>query len=141
LLRRQRRIPRSSRSGPLGADYTHVSLDGSEKAQNASKRSCGTEISSRFAPRLGDPSAHACHTSAVATELAAFFGTDNVSFSLDSRVTGTTREYDRFRDAVKDVDLARVLAGFHFRNSDQEGSVLRREVGRYVTNHFFQPLG
>jgi hypothetical protein len=87
------------------------------------------------------PSAHACHTTAVAEALAAFFGTDNVAFSLDSRVTGTTREYDRFREAVKDVNRARVLAGFHFRNSDQEGSNLGRKVGRYVGGHFFQPLG
>jgi hypothetical protein len=77
----------------------------------------------------------------VAEALQAFFGTDNVPFTLDSRVTGTTRAYDRFHEAVKDVNLARVLAGFHFRNSDQEGSNLGRKVGGYVTEHFFQPLG
>ena len=32
------------------------------------------------------PSAHACHTTAVATGLATFFGTDNVPLSLDSRI-------------------------------------------------------
>lgn len=48
--------------------------------------------------------------------------------------------YDRFHDAVKEVNQARVLAGFHFRNSDQEGSNLGRKVGHYVVNHFFQPL-
>jgi hypothetical protein len=83
------------------------------------------------------PSAHACHSTAVATALTAFFGTGQVSFTLDSRVTGTTRAYDRLHDAVKDVDWARVLAGFHFRNSDQEGSALGRHVGRYVTDHLF----
>jgi hypothetical protein len=87
------------------------------------------------------PSAHACHTTAVAKALAAFFGTDNVSFSLDSRVTGTTREYDGLRDAAKAVNLARVLVGFHFRNSDLEGSSLGRNVAGYVVDHFFQPLG
>jgi hypothetical protein len=86
------------------------------------------------------PSAHACHTTALAEALQAFFGTDKIAFSLDSRVTGTTREYDRFHDAVKEVNQARVLAGFHFRNSDQEGSNLGRKVGHYVVNHFFQPL-
>lgn len=84
-------------------------------------------------------SAHASHSTAVAEALDAFFSTNNVQFSLDSRVTGTTREYARFHDAVKDVNLARVLAGFHFRNSDQEGSNLGRKVGRYIAQHFFRP--
>ena len=43
---------------------------------------------------------------------------------LDSRVTATTRDYKRFHDAVKDVMSARTLAGFHFRNSCEEGSNL-----------------
>jgi hypothetical protein len=63
---------------------------------------------------------------------------DTTTFSLDSRVTGATRVC-RFHDVVKDVDLARVLAGFHFRNSDLEGSNLGRKVGGYVVDHFFGP--
>jgi hypothetical protein len=86
------------------------------------------------------PSAHACHSTAVAEALAGFFGTDRIQFSLDSRITGTTRTYARFREVVQDVDWARVLAGFHFRNSDQEGSNLGRTIGRYVANNYFQPL-
>ena len=75
-----------------------------------------------------------------AEALGAFFGTEAVRFSLDSRVTGTTRTYDRFHEVVKDVNQARVVAGFHFRNSDLEGSILGRKVADYVVNHFFQPL-
>ncbi len=86
------------------------------------------------------PAAHAFHSSAVAEALRAFFGTDKVTFSLDSRVTNTTREYDSFHNAVKDVNLARTLAGFHFRNSCEEGSQLGRDVGRYVDDHYFQPV-
>ena len=86
------------------------------------------------------PAAHCFHSSAVATVLAAFFGTDRVRFSLDSRVTQTTREYTGFRDAVRDVELARTLAGFHFRNSCLQGSNLGRTVGRYVVQHYFQPV-
>ena len=85
------------------------------------------------------PAAHAFHSSAVAKALATFFGTDKVAFSLDSRVTGTTRNYASFHDAVKDVELARVLAGFHFRNSTLEGSSLGRMVALYVADHYFQP--
>jgi hypothetical protein len=87
------------------------------------------------------PSAHACHSTAVAEALTSFFGTDKVQFSLDSRVTNTTRVYGSFHDVVKDVDWARVLVGFHFRNSDLQGTTLGRKVGRYVVEHDFQPLG
>jgi hypothetical protein len=86
------------------------------------------------------PSAHACHTTAITVALEGFFGTSAVSFSLDSLVTGETRYYERLKDAVQEVNRARVWAGFHFRNSDQEGSTLGRKVGRFVTEKFFQPL-
>jgi hypothetical protein len=84
------------------------------------------------------PAAHACHTSAVVTALQAFFGGDDVPFSLDSRVTGTTREFQRLHDAVDDVGVARILAGFHFRHSVDVGTQLGRSVGRYVAGHAFQ---
>jgi hypothetical protein len=86
------------------------------------------------------PSAHACHSTAVVEALDAFFGTDKVPFMLYSRVTHTTREYARLHDIVKDVDSARVLVGFHFRNSDLQGSALGRKVGRYVVDYYFQPV-
>jgi hypothetical protein len=56
-------------------------------------------------------------------------------------VTARTRTYNRLHDVVKDVDWARVLVGFHFRNSDLQGSALGRKVGRYVADHYhyFQP--
>jgi hypothetical protein len=86
------------------------------------------------------PSAHACHSGAVVAALDAFFGTDRVAFSLDSRATGTTQTYQRLRDVVKDVDWARVYVGFHYRSSDLVGSNLGRTVGRYVADHQFAPL-
>ncbi len=91
------------------------------------------------------PSAHACHSTAVVTALDAFFGTDKVQLTLDSRAPGLpagtqTRTYNRLSNAVQDVDLARVLVGFHFLQSDQQGSNLGRKIGRYVTNHYFKPL-
>jgi hypothetical protein len=92
------------------------------------------------------PSAHACHSTAVVEALDAFFGTDKIAFTLDSRAPGLTetartRTYDRLHDIVKDVDWARVLVGFHFRNSDLQGSALGRKVGRYVVDHYFEPIG
>jgi hypothetical protein len=86
------------------------------------------------------PSAHACHSGAVAGALGAFFGTDRIGLRIDSRVTGTIRQYRRLQDVVEDVNDARVLAGFHFRNSDQEGANLGRTVARFVAANFFRPV-
>ena len=86
------------------------------------------------------PSAHACHTTAIAEALASFFGPGRTSFWLDSLVTNETRHYERFKDAVKEVNNARVWAGFHFRYADEDGSKLGRKVARFVVTHFFQPL-
>jgi hypothetical protein len=86
------------------------------------------------------PSAHACHSSAVVAALDAFFGTDRIAFSLDSRVTGTTHVYARLHSVVDDVDLARVLVGFHFLSSDLTGAALGSKVGRYVARHDFRPI-
>ena len=53
-----------------------------------------------------------------------FFGTDEIPFTLDSRVTKTTRDYARLGDVVTDVVAARVLIGFLV------GARLGRMVGR-----------
>ena len=82
------------------------------------------------------PSAHACHSTGVVAALDAFFGTDKVPFTLDSRVTHTTHQYVRLHDVVKDVDWARVLVGFHFRSSDLQG-IGARDQGRSLRR---QPL-
>jgi hypothetical protein len=88
------------------------------------------------------PSGHACHSTAVVEALDAFFGTDKIALTLTSRAPGVinrTHTYTRLHDVVKEVDWARVLVGFHFRNSDLQGTSLGRKVARYVTDHYFQP--
>ncbi len=86
------------------------------------------------------PSAHACHTAAIAEALESFFGPSRLGFSVDSLVTGDTRYYQRLKDVVADVNNARVWAGFHFRFAQEDGSKLGRKVGRFVSANFFQPL-
>lgn len=86
------------------------------------------------------PSAHACHTTAVAEALESFFGPGRLPFSVDSLVTGETRHYTRFREVIPEVNNARVWAGFHFRYSQEDGSKLGRRVARFVARNFFQPL-
>jgi hypothetical protein len=86
------------------------------------------------------PSAHACHTSAIAEALESFFRRDRLRFSIDSLVTGETRRYKAFKDVVAEVNNARVWAGFHFRYSQEDGSRLGRKVARFVVRNFFLPL-
>ena len=84
------------------------------------------------------PSAHACHTTAVTEAVRTFFGSDRVRVTLDSRVTATSRSYDRLDQVVDEVNRARVLAGFHFRRSDDAGSHLGRLVANFVIERSFQ---
>ena len=86
------------------------------------------------------PSAHACHTDAVAEALQAFFGTDKVRSRSTVASPARLAAIHRFSDVVQDVNRARVLVGFHFRNSDQDGSALGRRVARYVVRHRFRQL-
>jgi hypothetical protein len=85
------------------------------------------------------PAAHACHTGAIVEALRTFFGTDDVRVSLDSQATGTTRSFNRLDEIVKEVEDARVFAGFHFRNSGVTGSRLGRDVARFVAARCFRP--
>jgi PAP2 superfamily len=86
------------------------------------------------------PSGHCCATSAFVHTLQNFFGTDKIAFSAHSNKSGTTRSFDRFSDALKEVIDARVWAGIHFRTADVQGSVLGNRVAHYLEKHYFQPV-
>ena len=83
------------------------------------------------------PSGHTCVTGAVVETLKNFFGTDSVSFSVFSPLTGTTRPFDRFSQMIKEIIDARVWAGIHFRTADTQGHVIGRKVAQYLITHDF----
>jgi PAP2 superfamily len=86
------------------------------------------------------PSGHACGTSAFIHTLQNFFGTDKIAFSAFSNKSGTTRSFDRFSDALKEVIDARVWAGIHFRTADMQGAVLGKKVAHWLDKHYFEPV-
>ena len=86
------------------------------------------------------PSGHACATSAFVHTLQNFFRTDKIGFSAFSNKSCTTRSFDRFSDALKEVIDARVWAGIHFRTADTQGAVLGKKVAHYLEKHYFQPV-
>ena len=86
------------------------------------------------------PSGHASATGAFVHTLRNFFGTDRIGFSAFSNKSCTTRSFERFSDALKEVIDARVWAGIHFRTADVQGSVLGKKVAQYLKKHYFQPV-
>jgi hypothetical protein len=72
--------------------------------------------------------------------LQNFFGTDKIAFSAFSNKSGTTRSFDRFSDALKELIDARVWSGIHFRTADTQGAVLGNKVAHYLEKHYFQPV-
>jgi hypothetical protein len=86
------------------------------------------------------PSGHTSVTGALVQTLQGFFGTDKIAFSAFSNKSGTTRHFDRFSDALKEVIDARVWAGIHFRTADMQGAVLGKKVAHWLNKHYFQPV-
>jgi hypothetical protein len=84
------------------------------------------------------PSAHACFTTALTRAVAAFFGTAQVPLTLDSTATGTSHRYRNLDEVVREVRLARVAAGLHYRHSMLDGEQLGRRVARHVIRHHFR---
>jgi hypothetical protein len=87
------------------------------------------------------PSGHTCVSGAIVQTLQDFFGMDKVAFSTFSTFSGTTREFDRFSEAIKEIIDARVWAGIHFRTADTQGHVIGRKVAHILEKNYFQPSG
>jgi hypothetical protein len=83
------------------------------------------------------PSGHACASGAIVRTLRDFFGTDRMRFSTHSAVSGTTRSFTRFSQAIREVIDARVWSGLHFRTADVQGAQLGRRVARWREQHYF----
>ena len=99
------------------------------------------------------PSGYNCYTAGVWQSARAFFGTDKVSFRLTSPgvaanaaagnpvgVAGSSRDYTRFTDVIRDTINGRILNGFHFRTADVAGAWIGKKVAQWVDKHYFEPV-
>jgi hypothetical protein len=80
------------------------------------------------------PSGHSTNSSAMATILISEFG-DNPGVSFAVTQTGITRTWTSFSEPVQEVIDARVYSGIHFRNSDEVGARMGRQIAQFVKNH------
>jgi hypothetical protein len=84
------------------------------------------------------PSGHSTNSSAIANILTSEFG-DNPGVPITVTLTGITRHWSTFSEAVQEVIDARVYSGIHFRNSDEVGARMGRQVAQFVSHHALRP--
>jgi hypothetical protein len=90
------------------------------------------------------PSAHAFWSAAVLDTVARFFGTDRVTWTLETprsavpQAMRTKRTYRSVNHIMREIMNARVWAGLHWRHSMRDGRTIGRKVARHVNQHFFR---
>jgi hypothetical protein len=96
-------------------------------------------IATGTAPYPDHPSGYNCFTAAMMHAAKGFFGTDKISFVLNSSLTGTSRAYDRFTRVMVDTIDARIWLGLHFRTPDIQGAELGKRAADWAAAHYFKP--
>jgi PAP2 superfamily len=101
-------------------------------------------------PNQDYASGHSIEGGAGAEVLKQFFGTDQISFEdcSASLPAGNTcsdaapllRSYTSFSQAAVENAYSRILIGFHFRKSVEEGTEYGRKIGRRAANLFLHPV-
>jgi len=86
------------------------------------------------------PSGHSGVSSAAATVLASFFGSDAEFTATSNGVPGVERSFTSFADAVAQVSDARVFAGFHFRFSCDDATQMGVQVANQAESTLMQRL-
>ena len=85
------------------------------------------------------PSGHAGLSGSIVATLQDFFGTDRIGWT-DTNVAGLTRSFDSFSEAIDEVVDARVWSGIHFRNADEQGAKIGRQVAKWRDHHYFKAV-
>ncbi len=101
-------------------------------------------------PNQDYASGHSIEGGAGAEVLKQFFGTDEISFedcsaslpagSTCSDATPIFRSYTSFSQAAAENAYSRILIGFHFRKSIEEGTAYGRKIGRRAANLYLRPV-
>jgi hypothetical protein len=84
------------------------------------------------------PSGHTANSGAMAAVLELLFGDDpGAPFAVT--LSGITRQWNTFDEAVQEVIDARVYSGIHFRTSDEVGARMGRQVAHFASTHALRP--
>jgi hypothetical protein len=85
------------------------------------------------------PAAHSCSAATLGELLRQYYGTDQVTFTWDSRITGTMRTYTDTDALAEESRMARIYGGMHFRYATTAGVELGRKVAAWTMKHAFMP--
>jgi hypothetical protein len=91
------------------------------------------------------PSGHGFFSTALTDAVAAFFGTNKVTWTLTTskaavpQLVENMRTYYDMNALMREIDDARVWAGLHWRHSMRHGDQVGRKVASHVTDNFFRP--
>jgi hypothetical protein len=101
-------------------------------------------------PNQDYASGHSIEGGVGAEVLKQFFGTDQVSFqdcgvmlpagSTCSDPSPVLRSYTSFSQAATENAYSRILIGFHFRKSIEEGTAYGRKIGERAVNLYLRPV-
>jgi hypothetical protein len=101
-------------------------------------------------PNQDYASGHSIEGGAAAEVLRQFFGTDQISFqdcgvelaagSTCSDPSPVFRSYTSFSQAAVENAYSRILIGFHFRKSVEEGNEYGRKIGERAANLYLRPV-
>ena len=105
-----------------------------------------TQADPSWQPLLNTPpfpaftSGHSTFSSAAATVLAKFFGSDAVRFETTSEgLPGVKRSFERFSAAAAEAGQSRIYGGIHWQFDNYHGLATGQILGDYVCQGFLQP--
>jgi hypothetical protein len=87
------------------------------------------------------PCAHCIISAAIAASIDKMLGTSEIPEVVVTTPTapGVTHRFTNLNDLVEEVSMARIYAGFHYRNSTVVGREMGQKIGEYVVATVMQP--
>jgi hypothetical protein len=88
------------------------------------------------------PCAHCIVSSAVGTVLQAEIGTGPMPTLTTTSYTanGASRSWTTINDFIQEVAQARIYDGVHYRNSNEVGMAMGKQIGELAAAKYLQPL-